>query len=109
MADAAIAKGLKEIDGDIVADDSYLPYDPYPAGWTIGDMFFEFGAPIGAITFNDNSISIQVQPGAREGDPADSDGGTERGARYLHAARSRLPLQAAIRILRSCGSRARTS
>jgi serine-type D-Ala-D-Ala carboxypeptidase/endopeptidase (penicillin-binding protein 4) len=70
MVDAAIAKGLKEIDGDIVADDSYLPYDPYPAGWTIGDMFFEFGAPIGAITFNDNSISIQVLPGDREGDPA---------------------------------------
>jgi D-alanyl-D-alanine carboxypeptidase/D-alanyl-D-alanine-endopeptidase (penicillin-binding protein 4) len=70
MVDAAIAKGLKEIDGDLVADDSYLPYDPYPAGWTIGDMFFEFGAPIGAITFNDNSISIEVQPGAHEGDPA---------------------------------------
>jgi D-alanyl-D-alanine carboxypeptidase/D-alanyl-D-alanine-endopeptidase (penicillin-binding protein 4) len=27
MADDAIAKGLKEIDGDIVADDSYYPYD----------------------------------------------------------------------------------
>jgi len=70
MVDEAIAKGLKEIDGDLVADDSYLPYDPYPAGWTIGDMFFEFGAPIGAIAFNDNSISIQVLPGVREGDPA---------------------------------------
>lgn len=69
MVDAAMAKGVKEIDGDIVADDSYLPYDPYPAGWSIGDMFFEFGAPIGAITFNDNTISIQVVPGTREGDP----------------------------------------
>jgi len=70
MADAAVSKGLKEVDGDIVADDSYFPYDPYPEGWAVGDLFFEFGAPVSAISFNDNTVSIQVQPGAREGDPA---------------------------------------
>src|SRR5271170_3114210 len=70
MADAAIAKGLREVDGDIIADDSYFPYDPYPAGWSIGDVFFEFGAPVSAIAFNDNTVSIHVQPGARVGDPA---------------------------------------
>jgi len=70
MADEAIAKGLKEIDGDIVADDSYYPYDPYPAGWSVGDIFFTFGSPIGAIAFNDNSISVTVLPGANVGDAA---------------------------------------
>ena len=70
MADAAAGKGLKEIDGDIIADDSYFPYDPYPEGWGIGDMFFEFGAPISAIAFNDNSVSIEVMPGAQSGRPA---------------------------------------
>ena len=70
MADAAVTKGLKEIDGDIIADDSYFPYDPYPEGWGIGDIFFEFGAPVSAIAFNDNSVSIEVMPGARPGDPA---------------------------------------
>jgi D-alanyl-D-alanine carboxypeptidase/D-alanyl-D-alanine-endopeptidase (penicillin-binding protein 4) len=45
MADAAVANGLKEVDGDIVADDSYFPYDPYPEGWSVGDLFFKFGAP----------------------------------------------------------------
>ena len=45
LADAAVAKGLREIDGDIVADDSYFPYDPYPAGWETGDLFFDFGSP----------------------------------------------------------------
>ncbi len=70
MADAAVAKGLREVDGDIVADDSYFPYDPYPAGWNAGDLFFEFGAPVSAIAFNDNTVSIEVQPGGRVGDPA---------------------------------------
>jgi serine-type D-Ala-D-Ala carboxypeptidase/endopeptidase (penicillin-binding protein 4) len=70
MVDAAVAKGLKEIDGDIIADDSYFPYDPYPEGWGIGDMFFEFGAPVSAIDFNDNTVSVHVVPGVRENDAA---------------------------------------
>jgi len=70
LADAAVAKGLKGVGGDIVADDTYFPYDPYPAGWSVGDLFFSFGAPVSAIAFNDNTISIEVQPGAHAGDPA---------------------------------------
>jgi serine-type D-Ala-D-Ala carboxypeptidase/endopeptidase (penicillin-binding protein 4) len=70
MADDAIAKGLKEVDGDIVGDDSYYPYDPYPPGWSVGDLFFTFGAPVSAVTFNDNSISVEISPGAHAGDPA---------------------------------------
>ena len=70
MADEAVAKGLKEIDGDIVADDSYYPYEPYPPGWAIGDLFFTFGSPISTIAFNDNCISVTISPGAKVGDRA---------------------------------------
>ncbi len=70
IVDAAVAKGLREVDGDIVADDSYFPYDPYPAGWSVGDLFFDFGAPVSAITFNDNVVSILIEPGVRAGEPA---------------------------------------
>jgi D-alanyl-D-alanine carboxypeptidase/D-alanyl-D-alanine-endopeptidase (penicillin-binding protein 4) len=70
LADAAVARGLKEVDGDIVADDSYFPFDPYPADWTIGDLYFTFGAPVGAIALDDNSISVDIRPGEHEGDPA---------------------------------------
>ena len=67
LADAAVAKGLKEVDGDVIADDTYYPYDPYPAGWASGDLFFSFGAPISAIDYNDNTIGIDVIPGAQPG------------------------------------------
>jgi D-alanyl-D-alanine carboxypeptidase/D-alanyl-D-alanine-endopeptidase (penicillin-binding protein 4) len=70
MADEAVASGLKEIDGGIVADDSFYPYDPYPPGWSSGDICFTFGAPVSAIAFNDNSIAVSVLPGAKVGDPA---------------------------------------
>lgn len=70
LADAVVAKGLKEVNGDIVADDSLYPYDPYPAGWGVGDLFFTFGAPVSAITLNENSISVEIRPGVQAGDPA---------------------------------------
>jgi len=70
MANQAVAKGLKAVDGDIVADDSYFPYDPYPAGWSVGDLFFTFGAPVSTLAFNDNSFSIEVSAGLREGEAA---------------------------------------
>ncbi len=70
MADAVVAKGLKEVDGNIVADDSYFPYDPYPEGWSVGDIFFDFGAPVSAITFNDNVVQLQIAPGGSVGEPA---------------------------------------
>jgi D-alanyl-D-alanine carboxypeptidase/D-alanyl-D-alanine-endopeptidase (penicillin-binding protein 4) len=70
LADAAVSKGLRAVDGDIVADDSYYPYDPYPAGWSIGDLFFAFAAPVSAIAFADNTISVIIAPGSHIGDPA---------------------------------------
>ncbi len=70
MVQGAVAKGLKEVDGDIVADDSYFPYDPYPAGWSVGDLYFTFGAPVSALALNDNSFSIEASPAQNEGDAA---------------------------------------
>src|SRR5208337_303064 len=33
LADQVVARGVKEIAGDIVGDDSYFPRDRYPDGW----------------------------------------------------------------------------
>ena len=70
MADSVVARGVKEIAGDVIADDSYFAYDPYPAGWSVGDLYFPLGAAVSAIALDENTISIEVRPGARLGDPA---------------------------------------
>jgi D-alanyl-D-alanine carboxypeptidase/D-alanyl-D-alanine-endopeptidase (penicillin-binding protein 4) len=70
LADAVVARGVKRIDGDILGDDTYFAYDPYPEGWTTGDLYFRFGAPISAIAVNDNSIIVNIQPGEHLDDPA---------------------------------------
>jgi serine-type D-Ala-D-Ala carboxypeptidase/endopeptidase (penicillin-binding protein 4) len=70
LVDHAVNAGLTRVDGDIVGDDRLYPWAPYPASWTEDDMAREYGAPVSALTLNDNSISLTIKPGPEEGDLA---------------------------------------
>jgi D-alanyl-D-alanine carboxypeptidase/D-alanyl-D-alanine-endopeptidase (penicillin-binding protein 4) len=72
LADAIAAKGVKEISGDIVGDDSYFPRDRYPNGWEIDDMVWEYGAAISAIVLDDNTVQLTLTPGGNAGDRVDA-------------------------------------
>ena len=67
LADAAAAKGVKEISGDVVSDDSYFPRERYPNGWEIDDMVWEYGAAISAIVVDDNTVALTLTPGEQPG------------------------------------------
>ena len=69
LADALVARGVKEISGDVVGDDSYFPRERYPNGWEIDDMVWEYGAAISAIVVDDNTVAVTLTPGERPGDP----------------------------------------
>ena len=69
LADALVARGVKEIAGDVIGDDSYFPRERYPDGWEIGDMVWEYGAAISAIVVDDNTVTATLTPGERAGDP----------------------------------------
>jgi serine-type D-Ala-D-Ala carboxypeptidase/endopeptidase (penicillin-binding protein 4) len=68
LADTVAAKGVKEISGDIVGDDSYFPRERYPSGWEIDDMVWEYGAAISAIVLDDNTVQLLLTPGEKAGD-----------------------------------------
>ncbi len=70
LADRAVAAGLTRIDGDVVGDDRLYPYAPYPPSWTEDDKIREYGAPVSAMTLNDNNITLTIHPGNEPGDPA---------------------------------------
>ncbi|MGA3189628.1 MAG: D-alanyl-D-alanine carboxypeptidase/D-alanyl-D-alanine-endopeptidase [Bryobacteraceae bacterium] len=70
LADRAVAAGLTRIDGDVVGDDRLYPWAPYPPSWTEDDMQREYGAPVSALTLNDNIIALTIEPGAEAGDAA---------------------------------------
>jgi D-alanyl-D-alanine carboxypeptidase/D-alanyl-D-alanine-endopeptidase (penicillin-binding protein 4) len=69
LADALAAKGVKEISGDVVGDDSYFSRERYPNGWEIDDMVWEFGAAISSIVVDDNTVTLTITPGEQAGNP----------------------------------------
>ena len=70
LATQVAARGVKRIEGDVIGDDTWYVWEPYAPGWGIDDPQFDYGAPVSALTVNDNTLVVTVRPGEREGDPA---------------------------------------
>jgi len=70
LADAVVARGVRQVEGDVVADDSYFAYERFPSGWAIDDMLWRDGAAVSALAINDNSLFLELRPGKRERAPA---------------------------------------
>src|SRR5580704_1105380 len=73
LADQVVARGVRQISGDVVADDTYFSYQRFPTGWTIDDILWNSGAAVSAVAVNDNTFALELRPAAREGDPASFD------------------------------------
>src|SRR5581483_2336708 len=70
LADELAQKGVKYVDGDVVADDSYFAFERYGEGWSQDDLVWADGAPVSALTINDNVVFVNILPGAHPGDKA---------------------------------------
>ena len=70
LADQLVQRGVKFVDGDIIGDDSYFAFERYGEGWAQDDMSREWGAPVSALTINDNVIFVSVLPADRPGERA---------------------------------------
>ena len=69
IADQVAASGLKSVKGDVIADDTVFPWEPYAQDWAIDDVVWGYGAPVSALTINDNQIRVTVSPGSAVGAP----------------------------------------
>lgn len=70
MADQVAKSGLKMVDGDVIGDDTYYAFERYAEGWALDDLQWVDGAPVSALTFNDNVVFVNIQPGEQAGDKA---------------------------------------
>lgn len=70
LADQIAARHVTRIDGDIVGDDSWYIWEPYAPGWAEDDPLYDYGAPVSALTVEDNALGLTVLPGTHEGDTA---------------------------------------
>jgi D-alanyl-D-alanine carboxypeptidase/D-alanyl-D-alanine-endopeptidase (penicillin-binding protein 4) len=69
LADQLQQRGVRRVEGNIVGDDSAFTWEPYGSGWAWDDLEWSWGAPVSALTVNDNVVYLTVMPGARPGDP----------------------------------------
>jgi D-alanyl-D-alanine carboxypeptidase/D-alanyl-D-alanine-endopeptidase (penicillin-binding protein 4) len=70
LATQIAAAGVRRVEGDIVGDDTEYLWAPLPDGWAAADPLWEYGAPISALTLNDNAFRLTISPGENEGDTA---------------------------------------
>lgn len=70
LADQVKARGVREVMGTLIADDSYFVYEPYAPNWAADDLEWGYGAPVTALAFNDNLLTLHVKPGTNAGDEA---------------------------------------
>lgn len=70
MADQVARSGLKTVDGDLIGDDTYYAFERYAEGWALDDLQWSDGAPVSALSFNDNVVFINILPGDQAGDKA---------------------------------------
>ena len=70
LAAQVAARGIHEIPGDIVGDDTAFLYEPFARGWAAEDLVEDDGAPVSALVVNDNSFNVRLVPGTQDGAPA---------------------------------------
>lgn len=64
LAQQVEQSGVRTITGDVIGDDTFFLHEPYGKDWGWDDLQWGYGAPVSALTFNDNSIGLTLKPDA---------------------------------------------
>ncbi|MBS1073185.1 D-alanyl-D-alanine carboxypeptidase/D-alanyl-D-alanine-endopeptidase [Gluconobacter cerinus] len=67
LADAISAKGLRHIHA-IITDDRLFADERWGDGWSWNNLPTQWGTAVSALTLNDNTAELTVQPGTHPGD-----------------------------------------
>jgi D-alanyl-D-alanine carboxypeptidase/D-alanyl-D-alanine-endopeptidase (penicillin-binding protein 4) len=62
LAQQVEQSGVRTIEGSVVGDDSYFLDEPYGAGWGWDDLQWPYGAPVSALSFNENTVELTLRP-----------------------------------------------
>jgi D-alanyl-D-alanine carboxypeptidase/D-alanyl-D-alanine-endopeptidase (penicillin-binding protein 4) len=77
LAKAVAAKGITEVQGDLVADDTWFDADRVPDGWEPGDLQYPYAGRTSALTVSPNadfdagSVAVDVAA-TRRGEPVEA-------------------------------------
>jgi D-alanyl-D-alanine carboxypeptidase/D-alanyl-D-alanine-endopeptidase (penicillin-binding protein 4) len=60
LAEQVVQSGVREVDGNVVGDDSFYLDERYGEAWAWDDLQWAYGAPVSALTFNENSVELVI-------------------------------------------------
>lgn len=60
LAEQIEQSGIRSVDGGVIGDDTWFPDEPYAQGWAWNDIQWSYGAPVSALTFNDNADELNI-------------------------------------------------
>ena len=63
LAEQVEQSGVRTVEGSVVGDDSFFLDEPYGTSWAWNDMQWNYGAPVSALTFNENTIELTITAG----------------------------------------------
>lgn len=70
LATQLAANGVREVHGDLIADDSYFSGPTAGSGWEARDLQSWFAVPSSALSVQENIVDLTVTPSAAPGRPA---------------------------------------
>ena len=62
LADQVKLSGVRTVKGNIIGDDTFYLDEPWGADWGWDDLQWDYGAPISALSFNDNTVVLTITP-----------------------------------------------
>jgi D-alanyl-D-alanine carboxypeptidase/D-alanyl-D-alanine-endopeptidase (penicillin-binding protein 4) len=60
LAEQVEQAGVRTVDGSVVGDDTFFLYEPYGRAWAWDDLQWSYGAPVSALTFNENTAELTI-------------------------------------------------
>ena len=60
LAEQVEQSGVRAVEGTVVGDDTYFLDEPWGQGWGWDDLQWSYGAPVSALTFNENTDELNV-------------------------------------------------
>jgi D-alanyl-D-alanine carboxypeptidase/D-alanyl-D-alanine-endopeptidase (penicillin-binding protein 4) len=62
LAQQVEQSGVRAVEGSVVGDDSFFLDEPYGPSWAWDDLQWSYGAPVSALTFNENTVALTIAP-----------------------------------------------
>jgi serine-type D-Ala-D-Ala carboxypeptidase/endopeptidase (penicillin-binding protein 4) len=62
LAQQVEESGVRKVEGNVVGDDTFYLDEPYGSSWEWDDLQWSYGAPVSALTFNENAVQLTILP-----------------------------------------------